>query len=281
MDRRDAEKSNAARRPAGRRGEHQGVGVAAADRSRRAGLPRSGRRASPGVGRLDGRRDPGWPVRTGPPGPPAGPLLLARPAAGSCPPPWCRPAGGCWRSSSLWSARSSSPAPSAVSAGRDGEPRSPGRRGSLRCSSAPGSWWSRRSCVPPWTDSRPPPCRGSSRHCSPGPTPAWTGRPAPRRGSVSPVSAARTGAAAALGAGLVAAVSRVRRPDVRPVLRWLALAVAASGWWVAVATWEVVHVTDVSALVADPTLREVTADVFGSHSPISVPRAGPSSHSAR
>lgn len=68
-------------------------------------------------------------------------------------------------------------------------------------------------------------------------------------------------AVAALGAGIVAALTR-GRADLLLFLRWLLLAGAASAWWIALRVWEGRHVVDVSALV-DHDLRETAASAVG------------------
>lgn len=68
-------------------------------------------------------------------------------------------------------------------------------------------------------------------------------------------------AAAALGAGLVAALPRTGS-HVVGLLRWLLLASVASAWWVVLLVWERRHAVDVAALV-DTGLREAAAVAVG------------------
>lgn len=62
--------------------------------------------------------------------------------------------------------------------------------------------------------------------------------------------------------GLITAVL-LARSDVRQTLRWVAVAVPASGWWVFLAVWESVHGTDIAALFPDRTLTSHLASAIG------------------
>lgn len=69
-------------------------------------------------------------------------------------------------------------------------------------------------------------------------------------------------AAAALVAGLAAAIPR-SRDQVVPALRWLVLAAVSCAWWVSAFVWETLHARDVSALLGGDDLRRDVADAVG------------------
>lgn len=69
-------------------------------------------------------------------------------------------------------------------------------------------------------------------------------------------------AAAAVVAGLVAAIPRSRQ-EVAGALRWLVLAAVSCAWWVSAFAWEARHGHDMSALLHAEDLRGAVADAVG------------------
>lgn len=104
--------------------------------------------------------------------------------------------------------------------------------------------------------------------------------PRPLRWTASAGSAAWIGlagvgspywAAAALVAGLVAVLPRLRRRELVPVFVWVVMTAAAAVWWIALAVWELTYARDVTALLPDAEVRDLVVDAFGTGMPIPFP----------